>query len=164
MDEIDTLDITVEELLKQIKITWIASSISYDYEYRIDFEEEVEADSKEVVIDLMIDKFISKNQSHAEEICLSRRFELRIPLQDSDDIWQFKDFTYVERMGSISKSEIKKYPSWQTKVVKAAEEKAAAEKLKKEEEQKRWAEESRRRDLATYERIKKEMEAKNGLI
>lgn len=156
------LDAKVDDLVNNIVIEYIAYSLGRDYEYRVFFEEEIIADTQESAISLMISKLIEKNNSYPEEINLKIQRTVKIPVFDPEyKIWELKDFTNVEFVKELSRHDVKKLPEWNEKVTKAKEEKDAAEKAKKEAEQKLWKEESRRRDLATYERIKKELENGN---
>lgn len=159
-DETDILKFSVEELIEGIKTTWIAKSIGYDYEHRVDFEEEVCGESWETAVDLMLDKLVVYGA--AEEIFVKRCHTLQIPLIDAEGIWWFKEFTHIEEVSGLNRWDVENHPTWKAKVVKANEEKAAAEKAKREAEQKQWKEDTRKRDLATYERIKKELENGNA--
>ncbi len=155
MDELDTLDISVEHLIKEIKVTYEAKATGSDYDGNVDFEEELTSVSYETVTEAMIELLATKPRRYETEIWVTCRRALQIPLLDSEyDLWEFKEFSHVEKMPHLSERDVKNHPIFKKK----AEEKAAAKKAKKEAEQKQWREDNRRRELEIYERLKKELE------
>lgn len=153
MDEIDTLDITVEELTKNLKVTWFCSASAWFRDCR-DFEAETEGGTYEEAVEKMAVQLTQPDYYATTVYCREVR-KLQIPLEDGDGVFHFKEFTNFESHDYHKwRDSIKKHPAFIAEVEKQNKAKADKEKADREAHS-RYV---REQELAVYEKIKREKE------
>lgn len=154
MNEYDTLDITVEVLTQNLKVTWFCDASAWFRDCH-DFETETSGATYEEAIEKMAVQLAQPDYYATTVHCREVR-TLQIPLADEDGVFHFKEFTNVERHDYHEwRDSIKKHPAFIAEMERQAKEKADKEKAEKEAHI-RYC---REQELAIYEKIKKEKES-----
>lgn len=159
MDEYDLLGLTVEELASRAKEVHKFYCIG-QWQNEIDFEFDITSDTYEDGIRQVAERLASPRH-YATSVDYSVFYIIQLPIKDEDGIWRLVDFNSKDENTNhchrySSSFEISKHPAFIAKQKEIAE----LEKKKRHDEMRAAELRQREKELAIYEKVKRELEGK----